>query len=65
MPDVETHSGMKIRMTYQVRSGRCPKCGTLFDDSEHPRRPDDSRYCPGCKQYRLGKSKGAGEVNAR
>ena len=41
--------------------GKCPDCGTLFDDSV--KRPDgDLRYCPECKEHKLGNLKSSGEM---
>lgn len=63
--EIETKQGMNTRGFYELREGRCPTCGTLFDDIRHSMQPDDSRWCPGCNCYKLGRIKGKGEITPK
>lgn len=59
--EVKVEAGLKAIGSFVCRSGKCPDCGTLFDDSiKEPQ--DDLRYCPKCKQHKLGKVKSEGEI---
>ncbi len=52
---------MRASGQYELRSGKCPDCDTLFDDSENKPR-GDKRYCPACKQYKIGNLKQIGKL---
>ena len=60
MSDIEVTSGIRVKGIYEVREGRCPKCHTYFDDVEN-KPSGDKRWCPRCKEYRLGRLKGNGK----
>ena len=54
--------GMNTWGEYEMRSGRCPDCDTLFDDRAKPPL-GDKRYCPKCGIYNLGKIKRTGKIS--
>jgi len=70
---MQAESGMSARGFYEVRSGKCPDCGTVFDPGynavtdtySHPMLLDDRRWCPKCLGYRLGKLKQTGEIKGK
>ena len=62
--DLNAAQGLRVRGRFEVRSGKCPQCDTTFDDSEHEPR-DDKRFCPKCKEYRLGKLKQSGGLKVQ
>ena len=58
--ELKAEAGMKTNGFFVCRSGSCPDCGTLFDDTEKPQ--GDLRYCPKCRQHKLGKVKTADKI---
>jgi predicted Zn-ribbon and HTH transcriptional regulator len=62
---MQAQSGMDPKITYEVRSGKCPKCGAPFDDKDHPMKSDSTRWCPRCQAYKLGELKQTGIVKGR
>ena len=55
---LKAQSGLSTTGFFEMRSGKCPDCDTLFDDIEKPQ--GDKRYCPECKEHKLGNLKQAG-----
>lgn len=56
-------TGLSVKMTYEVRSGECPTCGTSFDDSKG--MVGDKRYCPKCQTFALGKLEQTGIIKEK
>ena len=55
---IRTQAGLNTTGFYEMRSGKCPDCDVLFDDEIKP--IGDKRYCPECKEHKLGNLKQAG-----
>ena len=55
---LQVKSGLNTMGFFEMRSGRCPDCDTPFDDIEKPQ--GDKRYCPECKEHKLGNLKQVG-----
>ena len=53
--EAKTKTGLKAKIFFVCRSGNCPDCDTLMDVSG-----EEIRYCPKCKENKLGKIKSEG-----
>lgn len=58
---MQARSGLHTTGHYEVRSGRCPVCDTLFDDAIKPPQ-GNYRYCPKCNGHKLGTIKRTGTI---
>ncbi len=62
--ELRTQAGLKTIGFFVCRSGSCPDCETLFNDKmEVPR--GDLRYCPRCKQHKLGNIKSQDRITEK
>lgn len=59
----KTEAGISVKGFYELRSGKCPDCGTSFDDRFEPE--GNKRYCPLCLQYKLGILKQSGVMKGK
>jgi Zn finger protein HypA/HybF involved in hydrogenase expression len=61
---MQAQTGLVVKGKFEVRSGRCPDCNTVFDD--RAKAPiGDKRYCPKCHTHKLGQLKQTGEMRPR
>jgi len=72
---MQAQTGLSVKMTYEVRSGECPDCGSAFEDRREwwrrllrglrSKRKTDSRWCPHCCGYRVGKLEQTGIIKEK